>query len=123
MLSFIRCVAENGALLSEDQKQIISIASCSERLVRKARHLLRFAATQEAIDLIHAAAVTAHAAEHVCTRWYEMQGIDPFLPPQNTRAMADESSGRDSDMGFARWNYRRSHSGVDGPEGKMRGEP
>ena len=99
MLSSLHCVAENGTLLSEDQKQIMSIASCSERLLRKARHLLKLVEMQEAVDLVHAAVATAHAAEHVCTRWYAMQGIDPFLPPQHTRAMADESSGRDSDMG------------------------
>ena len=85
LLSLIHRVAENGTSLSEDQTQTLNIASCSERLLKKARHLLRFAEMQEAIDLVHAAAVTAHAAEHVCRRWYATQGIDPFLPPQYSR--------------------------------------
>ena len=97
LLSLIHRVAENGTLLSEDQTQTLNIASCGERLLRKARHLFRLAATQEAIDLLHAATVTAHAAEHVCKRWYATQGIDPFLPPQHSRAMRDESFGRDRD--------------------------
>ena len=90
LLTLIHRVAENGILHSEDRKQTLNIASCSERLLRKARHLLRFAATQEAIDLVHAA---AHAAEHVCKRWYATQSIDPFLPPPHRRAGSDESSG------------------------------
>jgi len=106
MLSFIHCAVENVALLSEDQKQIMSIASRSERLLRKAGHLRGCAEMQEAIDLVHTAAVTAHAAEHVCKRWCAMHGIDPFLPPRDSRAMADESSGRDSDMGARAFELR-----------------
>jgi hypothetical protein len=95
LLSLIHRVAENGTSLSEDATQTLNIASCSERLLRKARHLLRFAEMQEAIDLVRAAAVTADAAEHVCCRrWYAMQGIDPSLPTNRSRAMCD-ASGRD----------------------------
>lgn len=94
LLSLIHGVAENGTL-SEDQAQTLNIASCSEHLLKKARHLLRSAEMQEAIDLIHAAVVTAHAAEHVCKRWYAMQGLDPILPPQRSYTMCDESSGQD----------------------------
>ncbi len=82
LLSLIHRVAGNEASRSEDQVQTLTIASCSERLLRKARQLLRLAEMEGAIDLVHAAAMTAHAAEHVCKRWYAMQGIDPLLPPQ-----------------------------------------
>jgi len=95
LLSLIHRVAENGPSLSEDQAQTLNIATCSEHLLEKARHLLLFAEMQEALDLVHAAAVTAHAAEHVCKRWYAMQGIDPVLPPQDSPDLCDESSGRD----------------------------
>jgi hypothetical protein len=95
LLSLIHRVAENGTSLSEDQAQTLNIASCSEHLLKKARHLVRVAEMKEAIDLVHAAAVTAHAAEYVCKRWYAMQGIDPFLPPKHSPVMFDESSGRD----------------------------
>jgi hypothetical protein len=81
LLSLIHRAAENGSSLSEDQSQALNIASSSERLLGMARHLLRFAEMQGAIDLIHAAAVIARAAKHVCRRWYATQGIDPFLPP------------------------------------------
>jgi hypothetical protein len=97
LLSLIHRVAEKGTLLSEDQTHALNIASCSERLLRKVRHLLKFATVQEAIDLAHAAAMTAHAAEHVCKRWSATQGIDPVLPPQHSRAKCNESSGRDRD--------------------------
>jgi|SRR5579872_162094 len=95
LLSLIHRVAESGTSLSEDQAQTLSIASCSEHLLNKARTLLRLAELKEAIDLVHAAAVTAHAAEYVCKRWYAMQGIDPFLPPQHSPVTCDESPGRD----------------------------
>ena len=107
MLSFIHCVAENGAVLSEDKRQIISIASCTERLLRKAGHLRGCAEMQEAIDLVHAAAVTAHAAEHVCKRRCAMQGIDPFLSPNDSHVMCDESSERDCEYNGS---YRILHS-------------
>jgi hypothetical protein len=97
LLSLIHRVAKNGNLRSDDQTQTLNIASCSERLLRKARHLLRFATIQEAIDLVHAAAATAHAAELVCKKWHVAQGIDPFLPAQKGHAMCDESSRRDCD--------------------------
>ena len=95
LLSLIHRVAESGTSLSEDQAQTLNIASCSEHLLKKARHLVRAAEMKEAIDLVHAAAVTAHAAEYVCKRWYAMQGIDPFLHPQHSPVTCDESSGRD----------------------------
>jgi hypothetical protein len=95
LLSLIHRVAESGTSLSEDQAQTLNIASCSEHLLKKARHLVRLAELKEAIDLVHAATVTAHAAEYVCKRWYAMQGIDPFLPPQHSPVTCDESSGRD----------------------------
>jgi hypothetical protein len=94
LLSLIHRVAENGTL-SEDQVQTLNIALCSEHLLKKARQLLQSAEMKEAIDLVHAATVTAHAAEYVCKRWYAMQGIDPYLPPQDSPVMFDESSGRD----------------------------
>ncbi len=89
-LSLIHRVAENGASLSEGQTQTLRIASCSERLLKKARHLLRCVEMQEAFDLIHAAAATARAAEHVCRRWYATQALDPFLPAQQVRVPCDE---------------------------------
>ncbi len=124
LLSLIHRIAGNGTSLSEDQEQTLNIASCSEHLLKKARPLLRFAAMQEAIDLVHAAAVTAHAAEHVCKKWYAMQGIDPFLPPQHSHVICDESSGRDGEYdGISRrLNLEEglSMASVD-PEGKTRG--
>ena len=96
-LARIHRVAENGTSLSQDQTQTLKITSVSERLLRQARHLLKFPIRQEGIDLVHAAALTACAAEYVCKRWYSMQRIDPFLPPDHTRDIADESSGRDCD--------------------------
>ena len=95
LLSLIHRVAESGTSISEDQAQTLNIASCSEHLLKKARHLVRVAELKEAMDLVHAAAVTAHAAEYVCKRWYAMQCIDPFLPPQHNPLTRDESSGRD----------------------------
>jgi hypothetical protein len=95
LLLLIHRVTESGKLPSEDQTQILNIASCSRRLLKMARQLLGFADIHEAIELIHAAVVTAHAAEHVCKRWYAMQGLDPFLPPQGSYIMCDESSGQD----------------------------
>jgi hypothetical protein len=77
----------------------LNIASCSEHLLKKARELLRLAEIREAIELVHAAAVTAHAAEHVCKRWYAMQGLDPFLPRQGNYNMCDETSGQHGEYG------------------------
>jgi hypothetical protein len=95
LLLLIHRVAEDGALPSEDQTQILNIASCSERLLKMARQQLGFAEMQEAIDLIHAAVVTAHAAEHVCKRWYAMNGLDPSLPLHHGGVMCNEPSARD----------------------------
>src|SRR5579862_845236 len=97
LLSLIHRFAENGISLSEDQTQVLNIATCSDRLLRKARHLLRFDSIQEAIDFINAAAATAHAAEHLSKKWLATPDIDPFLPPRYNRAVCDEFSRRDGD--------------------------
>ncbi len=99
LLSLIHRVMETETSRSEEQTQTLNIASCSERLLRKALHLLRFAEMEGAIDHVHAAAVIAHAAEHVCKRWCAMQGIDPSLPPHYSRVTRDESSACASEYG------------------------
>jgi hypothetical protein len=124
VISLIRRVAETGSSLSEDQKQTLNIASCSERLLKRGRQRFRFAEMEEAIDLVNAAAATAHAAEHVCKRWYVMQAIDPFLPPQRNDLVRDESSEDESESdGHAHTvdSKGRAIKGSGDPEHKTRG--
>jgi hypothetical protein len=85
LLLLIHRVAEDGTLPFEDQTQILNIASSSECLLEMAHQLVGFGEMREAIDLIHAAVVTAHAAQHVCKRWYATKGLDPS-PPFATRS-------------------------------------
>ena len=81
LLLHIHRVTASGTMPSEDQTQILNIASCSRRLLKMARQLLGFAEIHEAIELIHAAVVTAHAAGHVCKKWYAVQDPGPSSPP------------------------------------------